>query len=227
MKKQLQGVIIVLSATITLMTSMTVSAQNAGNWSVKAGISQIMPKVDSGDMSAPVLPGTKVDVTDDSTAVIAASYMFTDNLSAEFQLSNPYTHALEGDGSIKGVGKLGRFESFPPALFVQWRFLEPKATFRPYIGLGLTYARFQKETGSGALTALTNTGSATPTTFTVDSKFGITPQAGVTYAINDKLFADLAVAKTYLKTTTHFSTGQKLDIRLDPLAVSLAIGYRF
>ena len=227
MKKQYQGAIIVLSAAIALTASTVVFAQSAGGWAVKAGINQITPKVDSGDMSAPALPGTKADVKSDTEAIVAASYMFTDHLSAEFHLGIPYTHVLEGDGSIKGVGKLGTVQSLPPTLFVQWRFLEPKATLRPYIGLGLTYARFQKETGSGALTAVTNTGSTTPTTFTVDSRFGITPQVGVTYAINDKWFADLAVTKTYLKTTTHFSTGQTMDLRLDPLALSFALGYRF
>lgn len=227
MKKQFQGAIIVLTATIALTASMAASAQSAGVWSVKAGINQITPKVESGDMSAPALPGTKADVKSDTEAIIAASYMFTDNLSAEFHLGIPYTHQLDGAGSIQGTGKLGTVESLPPTLFVQWRFLEPKATLRPYLGLGLTYARFQKETGSAALTAVTNTGNTTPTTFTVDSKFALTPQIGVTYAINDRWFADLAVTKTYLKTVTHFSTGQNMDIRLDPLAISFAIGYHF
>ncbi|MEO6353306.1 MAG: OmpW family outer membrane protein [Oxalobacteraceae bacterium] len=228
MRKQFQRAIIVLSATVVALTTSTaVLAQSAGVWSVKAGVNQITPKVKSDDMSAPALPGTKADIKSDTEAIIAASYMFTDNISAEFHLGIPYTHELVGDGSIKGVGKLGTVQSLPPTLYLQWRFLEPKATFRPYIGLGLTYARFQKETGSGALTAVTNTGSTTPTTFTVDSKFALTPQIGVTYAINEKWFADLAVTKTYLKTTTHFSTGQKLDIRLDPVAVSFAIGYHF
>ncbi|NMM36452.1 MAG: OmpW family protein [Glaciimonas sp.] len=227
MKTQFQGAIIVLSAAMALTTSMTASAQSAGVWSLKAGVNQITPKVDSGDMSAPALPRTKADVKSDTEAIIAVSYMFTDHISAEFHLGIPYTHELDGAGSINGVGKLGTVESLPPTLYLQWRFLEPKAMFRPYVGLGLTYARFQKETGSGALTAVTNTGSATPTTFTVDSKFALTPQIGITYAINEKWFADLAVTKTYLKTTTHFSTGQNMDMRLDPVAVSFAIGYHF
>lgn len=227
MKKQLQGAIIVLAFAAAATTSGSALAQSAGVWSLKAGINQITPKVKSGDMTAPALPGTKAGVESDTQAIIAANYMFTDDISAEFHLGIPYKHQLDGAGSIKGVGKLGTVQSLPPTLYLQWRFLEPKALFRPYVGLGLTYTRFQKETGSGALTATTNTGSTTPTTFTVDSKFALTPQIGVTYAINDKWFADLAVTKTYLKTTTHFSTVQKMDIRLDPVAVSFAIGYHF
>ena len=113
MKTQFQGAIIVLSAAIALTTSMTASAQSAGVWSVKVGVNQITPKVESGDMSAPALPGTKADVKSDTEAIIAASYMFTDHISAEFHLGIPYTHELDGDGSIKGVGKLGTVESLP------------------------------------------------------------------------------------------------------------------
>ena len=46
------------------------------------------------------------------------------------------------------------------AITAQYHFMEAKSAFRPYVGLGLTYAYFTKETGSGALTALTNTGSS-------------------------------------------------------------------
>ena len=47
-------------------------------------------------------------------------------------------------------------EQLPPTLLLQNRFLEVKSVFRPYVGPGVTYAIFQKETGSGTLTALIN-----------------------------------------------------------------------
>lgn len=226
-QQQLQGAIIVLAAVIAAASGSAALAQSAGSWSLKAGGSQLTPQVDSGNMSAPALPGTRIGLQRDTQAIIAAGYMLSDNLSAEFQLNSPYKHAVEGDGAIRGAGRLGTVESLLPTLFLQWRFLEPKALLRPYIGLGLSYVRFQKESGSGALTALTNTGSAVATRFSLDSRFALAPQAGLTYAINDQWFADLAVSKTYLKTTAHFSTGQKIDVRPDPLAVSVALGYRF
>ena len=212
----------------TAMTaSAAVSAQTAGTWSVKVGINKITPKVNSGDMSAPALPGTKADVASDTEPVLVINYMYTDHFAAELHLGAPYKHNFLGAGSISGTGKLGTAEVLPPTVFAQYRFMDAKSTFRPYVGLGLTYAYFQKETGSGAMTALTNTGSATPTTFKLDNAFGITSQAGVTYAINEKWFADVAVSKTFLKTTAHFSTGQTQDIKLDPVAVSVGIGYHF
>jgi outer membrane protein len=142
-------------------------------------------------------------------------------------LGTPYKHEIYGAGAVAGVGKTGTVEALPPSIFGQYHFLEEQALLRPYLGLGLTYAYFRKETGSGALTALTNTGSSTPTTFSVDSAWGLSMQAGTIYKIDDNWFGDLTVIKTYLKTKARFSTGQTVEMRLDPLAVSFALGYRF
>ena len=97
---------------------------------------------------------------------------------------------------------------------------------RPYVGLGLTYAKFYGEEGSGTLTALTNPGG-TPTRHKVDAAWGLSPQIGTTLLINDKWFVDASVIKTFLKTTTHLSTGQSITTKLDPLAFNLSIGYRY
>jgi outer membrane protein len=227
MNRNFEGAIKLLAVAAVVTASAAVSAQTAGTWSGKIGINKITPKVTSGDMSAPALPGTKADVGSDTEPVFIGSYMITDNISAELDLGLPYKHDLLGAGSISGTGKLGTAKVLPPTLFAQYRFLPASSAFRPYVGLGLTYAYFTAETGSGAMTALTNTGSSTPTTFKLDNAFGVTVQLGVTYAFNAKWFADVAVTKTYLKTTAHFSTGQTQDIKLDPVAVSAGIGYHF
>ncbi|MEB0030841.1 OmpW family outer membrane protein [Undibacterium sp. RTI2.1] len=227
MSKCFKGAINFAAVILALTASAAASAQSAGTWSAKVGINQLKPKVDSGDLSAPALPGTKADVGTDTEPVFVGSYMITDNISAELALGVPYKFDLKGAGAIAGTGKIGTTEALPPTIFVQYRFFEPKSTIRPYAGLGLTYSYFQKETGSGQMTALTNTGSPNPTTFKMDNKFCITTQLGATYAINEKWFADFALTKTFLKTTAHFSTGQTQNIKLDPLGISFGVGYHF
>lgn len=227
MKINFEGAIKLLAVATVTMASATVLAQTAGTWSAMVGVNKITPKVTSGDMSAPALPGTKADVGSDTEPVLFGSYMITDNISAELDLGLPYKHDLLGAGAISGTGKLGTAKVLPPTLLAQYRFLAAGSAFRPFVGVGLTYAYFTKETGSGAMTALTNTGSSTPTTFKLDNAFGATFQLGATYAINQKWFASAGVTKTYLKTTAHFSTGQTQDIKLDPVAVNVGIGYHF
>ncbi|MES2742909.1 MAG: OmpW family outer membrane protein [Pseudomonadota bacterium] len=210
----------------TALGANVASAQSAASWLAKVGVNKITPKVDSGDVSAPALPHTKADVESDTKPIFNVGYMITDNVAAELDLGVPYKHNLVGAGAIEGTGKLGSAEALPPTAFIQYRFLAPDVMLRPYVGLGITYAYFQKETGSGQLTAVLNTGGPA-TTFSLDNKFAASFQVGATLAFSPRWFADLAVVKTKLKTTAHYSTGQTQDITLDPLAVSVGLGYKF
>jgi len=216
---------------LALAAAMTVASaasaqQSAGTWIGTLGANKITPKVDSGNVSAPALPNTKTDVGSDTKPRFTVGYMLTDNISAELDLGLPYKHDLYGAGAINGTGKLATAEVLPPTAFIQYRFLKPDSMVRPYVGLGITYAMFQKERGSGQLTAVLNTGGA-PATFKLDDKWAASFQIGGTVKINDKWFLDASVIKTKLKTQAHYSTGQVQDVRLDPLAVNISIGYNF
>lgn len=201
-------------------------AQSAGTWQVKAGINTIAPKVTSSNLGAPSLPGTKIDVDAATTLIFTATYMYTDNFSVEGFLGLPYQHDIKGAGSAAGNGNLGTVTQVSPTVFGQYRFGAPASSFRPYVGLGLGYTYFYGEEGSGTLTALTNPGGP-PTTSSTDGAFGLSGQIGTTYELRDKWFLDASVIKTYLKTTTHLSTGQSIDVKLDPLSFNLSIGQRF
>ncbi len=226
MKLSLNSAVKVLAMMAAMVAASSASAQAAGDWTAKLGINKITPKVESGDVSAPALPGTKADVGANTRPILVFGYGITDNISAELDLGYPYKHTLYGAGSIQGTGKIGTVQSLPPTAFIQYRFFKPEAMLRPYVGVGLTYAYFNKETGSGALTALTNTGGA-PSTFRIDNKVAGTLQAGLVYNINSNWYADLTVTKSYLKTKVKFSTGQTQDMTLDPVAMAIGIGYKF
>lgn len=215
-----------LALAAAMTAASAASAQSAGTWLGTLGINKITPKVDSGDVSAPALPHTKADVEADTKPRFTVAYMVTDNISTELDLGLPYKHDLIGAGAIEGTGKVGSSEVLPPTIFAQYRFLAPAATVRPYVGLGLTYAYFQKERGSAQLTALLNTGGP-GSSFKLDNKFAASVQLGGTVRINQRWFVDASVIKTFLKTKVHFSTGQLQDVRLDPLAVNVSVGYQF
>ena len=201
-------------------------AQSAGTWMVKAGVNNITPKVDSGDLSPPSMPGTKIDVEGATSLIVTAAYMVTDNFSVEFYAGLPYEHDVVGDGAIAGVGKLGSVKQVSPTLFAQWRFFDAKAQFRPYVGLGLTYAYFYDEEGSGTLTALTNPGGP-PTHMSASSAWGLSPQIGAAYQFDQHWFVDGSIIKSFIKNTNTLSTGQTIDTKLDPLSANISVGYRF
>lgn len=226
MKVRMNSVAKTLIAAAALACAANASAQSAGQWTAKFGFNQLTPKVESGDISAPALPFTKADVSSDIQPVVIIAYGLTDNISLEGALGTPYKHKISGAGSIAGTGELGTVEALPPTLFAQYRFFAPTATFRPFVGIGATYAYFMKAKGSGKLTALTNPGGPS-TTFDIDNKFTYTAQAGVAMNFTERWFADVTLNKSRVRTDVHFSTGQTQHMKLDPVAVVLAVGYKF
>lgn len=215
-----------LLALATLAFCGSALAQKAGSFSASIGATHIAPSVDSGNLSAPSLPNTKVDVNANSQITGAINYMVTDNIAVHVPIGFGFKHEITGDGAIKGVGKLIETRALPITLIGQYRFLDANATFRPYLGAGLSYVKFYKETGTGTLTALTNPGGpATGAKF--DSKLAPTLQIGGIYNINEKWYLEASYAKTFLKTRATLTTGQTIDVKLDPSAYCLQVGYKF
>ncbi len=203
------------------------SAQSAGTWSARVGVTNLSPDVSSGNLSAPSFPNTKVDAKGNTQLSGGINYMLTDNLALDLPLATPFKHDLVGDGAIAGVGKLGSTKAIPATLLLQYRFNQANSAFRPYVALGLTYAYFYGERTTAALNGLTGGTLANPTTAKVDNKFGVLAQLGFVYNFNERWFMDASFSKSFLKTGIHLSSGQSINVKLNPNVFALGVGYRF
>ena len=212
---------------IALACASLAHAQTAGSMMVRAGVTNIKPNVDSGDLSAPSLPGTKAGINSASQVAGGITYMYTDNFSVDLPLALPFQHDIVGAGAIEGAGKIADVKALPVTLLAQWRFNGAKDAFRPYVGAGLTYAYFFGARGTSTLTALTGGNPAKPTTLSIGSKFAATVQIGAAYAVNKNWFVDGTYTYTPLNVTPTLSTGQTMDAKLNPSSLSLAVGYQF
>ena len=212
-----------------LVGSLTnTQAQTVGSWMVRIGGTQISPDVSSGDLSPPSVPGSKIDIKNANSVSGGLTYMVTDQISLDLPLSLPFKHEIVGAGTQDGVGTVIHAKSFPVTVFAQYRFLNPTSAFRPYVGVGLTYARFYQTRSTASLSAMTG---GNPTLTSIDSKFAFTPQIGFTYFFNEEWFADFMVAKTFLRTTALLKrpgqTTQAIIAKLYPWTYSLGLGYKF
>lgn len=202
-------------------------AQSAGSITVRAGVTQINPETESGDLSPVSFAGTKIDVKSASALTGGITYMLTDNIALDLPLAAGFKHDITGAGAINGVGKIGEVKALPVMLAVQWRFFDAKAALRPYIGLAPTYAKFYDTRTTASLTALTGGSPARPTKLDVESKWTVTGMVGLTYAINRRWSVEATALATPLKTKAKLSTGQTIDIKLDPLSYAVGVGYQF
>lgn len=210
-----------------LACAAAAQAQTAGTWMVRGGATTITPNVNSGDLSAPSLAGTKASINSSTKVSGGITYMLDNNISIDVPLSVPFQHDISGDGAVAGAGKIADVKALPVTVLAQWRFMEPTAAFRPYIGAGITYAAFYGARSTSTLTAITGGSPSNPTTLSIDSKWAATVQLGASVAINSNWFLDANYTYTPLSTRTTLSTGQTQDIKLDPSSVSLTVGYKF
>ena len=222
MKKTTQA-LIVLAALSSCGLAM---AQKAGSISASIGVTQISPSVSSGNLSAPSLPGSQVGVSNNSQITGAVNYMVTDNIAVHLPIGFGFKLDVYGTGAIAGLGKLANSKALPITLIGQYRFLDANATFRPYLGAGATYVKFYKTNGTGVLTAITNPGGPA-TNVSFESKLAPTFQLGGIYNFNEKWYLELAYSKTLVTTRGTLSTGQTIDVKLDPNAYCLQVGYKF
>ena len=214
-------------AALALLSVGTAQAQSAGSYILRAGGTMIKPEVESGDLSAPSLVGTKIDVEKASQFTGGITYMWTDNIAIDLPLGVAFKHDVVGAGAIAGVGVLGTVKSLPVTLLAQYRFGEPSSMLRPYVAAGATYARFFKPKATAALSGLTGGTPSNPTLLTMKSAAGPALQAGLAVNLGSRWSLDADVKKVFLKTTGTLSTGQTINTKLNPLAVSIGVGYSF
>ncbi|MFG6414533.1 OmpW family protein [Roseateles sp. DC23W] len=217
-----------LGALAALLVSGGAFAQSAGSIVVYGGGVQIQPQVDSGDLTAPSLAGTKIDVKKASQFVGGVTYYWTDNISIDLPIAlGPFKHDVIGAGAIDGVGTLGTVKALPITLLAQYRFGQADSVLRPFVGAGLTYGYFYKPKATAVLSGITGGTPSNPTTLSMKNKLGTTVELGAAYNITRDWSASLAVTKTFLKTTGSLSTGQTIETTLDPVSIKFGIGYRF
>jgi outer membrane protein len=216
----------ILMALGLLAAATGANAQKAGSMSLEVGITHMAPQVSSGDLSPPAFPNTKSDVSSANGLTGAFNYMMSDNIAINIPLGLGFKHDVIGAARAQGFGKLATVRALPITVLGQYRFGQPNDTIRPYLGGGLAFVKFYKETGSAALTALTNPGGA-PVTLSVESKLAPVIQLGMIYNVNEKWFLNAHYAKTFVTADTRFSTGQTQSIKLNPNAFSVAVGYKF
>jgi len=215
-----------LVATAALCGVGAAQAQVAGQVLVKLGWNKIIPKVKSDDLTAPSLPGSKIDIKSASALFFTATYMITDDISVEALGGLPYKHDIVGAGAVAGVGKIGSIHQISPTVLLQYRFLPADGPFRPYVGAGPTFAKFYGSKGSAALTAVTNPGGPA-TTIGGDTEWGATVEVGGNYKIDKNWFIDAALLKTFISTKATLSTGQTTKAKLNPIAINASVGYTF
>ncbi|TIS48857.1 MAG: OmpW family protein, partial [Mesorhizobium sp.] len=124
---------------------------------------------------------------------------------------------IAGQGTIGGLGNIGKVWLLPPTFTLQYHFTDLGA-FKPYVGAGVNYTIFyNQDTGSADALKVKNT-------------FGTALQVGFDYMVDQHWGLNFDVKKLFLKPDFDVTVaGAKLTgkAELDPWLIGAGVTYRF
>lgn len=210
--------LVALSA--ALVAAFPAAAQQAvaeGNWLIRARVLNVETANGSTPIGALGVPADAIQVEDKIYPELDISYFFTKNFAAELILTVPQKHDVTVRSSAVGRIDAGSFYLLPPTLTAQWHF-NPEGTFRPYVGVGVTYSDYSHVKLSAAGINLNLD----------DDYFGPAIQAGFDVKIGKQWFLNFDVKKAHVRSDLKTDAGVKLSrLKVDPLLIGVGIGYRF
>lgn len=197
--------LIVMAALALAAASTPATAADAASpWLVRAGVSQIAPKSDNGNLSV-----GKATVDSRVGPSLNVAYYFTAHWAVDVLAALPFKH----DFSINGTNA-GNTKHLPPTVTLQYHFL-PQARIQPYVGLGLNYTLFMDEQ--------LNSGNE----LDMEPSFGLAFQAGLDVPLNNRWRVGLDARFIDIDSKARVD-GQSIGkINIDPMVYSLNLGYRF
>lgn len=212
MKHQLALVL----ATAALASTAAHAAE--GSWMVQARAVNLDMANESAAIPALAVPNDAIQVSNKTIPEVDVSYFVTKNLAAELILTYPQKHDVNVTGSALGPFKAGTFKHLPPTLTLQYHFM-PDAQFRPYVGAGINYTKI-----SGVSLAVPGV-----TGLRLDSdSVGGALQLGCDVKVAENVYVNFDIKKIYIRSDVRSTAGAKLsEVKLDPLAVGVGIGWRF
>jgi outer membrane protein len=229
-----------IAALLALVSVTAAQAQQAGDTIVAIGLARVAPSISLGPLTTVgPLADTFNGVTSGATA--SAGYaetlsfsvlqMFTNNVAVEFSLGVPPTINLDVRLSSTVLPRAAKADVLTPAAVVKYLFNSPADKWRPYVGLGLTYASFDKVTADTTNATVNALGG---TSASLSSSWAPVYSLGLIYNFTERLSLNALVAYIPLKSDVTFvgpglsgpitTTG---SLELNPTDYVVRIGYKF
>jgi len=206
---------LIAAALLSTGFASSVSAHQAGDIIVRAGVAVVAPNESSQDVAG----NGEFGVDDNTQLGLNFGYMLTDNIGIELLAASPFTH----DISLDGVGKIAETKHLPPTLVAQYYFGSADSKLRPYIGAGVNFTNFFDN-------EFTNDLNGALTDLSLGNSWGLAAQVGLDYQINKNWLVNASVWYAQISTDVDFKlAGDAVTIEtdIDPWVYMVSVGYTF
>ncbi len=235
-----------VAATAASVIAPMVSAYQAGDTILRAGVAYVVPNKFSetgyyvakkeGEAEFAVIGNTNIEKPDNATKLGAAlTYMVSDQFGLELSSVTPYKQSMKLDGTIHSKGtrlpdfdysgslKVGSIKAMPINLILQAYLLKSDSPFQPYVGAGINYTNYSTSDKDNHLSK-----------FDASNTWGGVAQIGADYKLTENLL--LNAAATYNQSATDIKVALKPEtaagieeknVSLDPWTFQVGLGYKF
>ncbi|TKB46440.1 OmpW/AlkL family protein [Thalassotalea mangrovi] len=231
MKKQ-----IVTMAVLTALLTPMVHANEAGDWVIRAGATNVDPDSGSSGVYVEALGGDtplSVSVDDNTQLGLNFAYFFSPNWAFELLAATPFEHDViinDPSGIAPGIfgvpvdgATLASVKHLPPTLSVLYYF-STAGSFQPYVGLGLNYTTFFEESFKSGPSSLGFND------LELDDSWGYSAQVGLDFYFSESWLINASARYIDIETDATFNIGEiagSADVGVDPMVYSIMLGYKF
>ncbi len=228
------------AAAILLALASSIYAQKAGDNVLGVGIANVSPAVSLGQLNS-VGPaaapfnaanaGASASSSSVNTLSLGWLHMYTDNIATELSLGIPPklnldVHLASGDHPGAASARI-----LTPALVAKYLFNTPTDQWRPYLGLGITYAWFRDIETNTSDPLVNQLGGSSAS---LSSSWAPVYNVGLIYNINPKWSINGSVSYIPLSTNATFNgagrgTGTTTSgkLKLNTTDIVIRVGYTF
>lgn len=229
-----------LCSALALASAATTASAQAQKNIFRFGVTHVEPHASASDATGPFLlgppSGVSLDVKNQDTAFFSYARTLDDRFEVELAMGLPPKHdvtARLNPGIVPGhiysafQGQtIARIRQVAPTLFLNYKFGEANSTWRPFVGVGVNYTKFDKRESTATGNAL----NGGPTDLQLKDSWGLALQAGVSYRLNERWSLNASVATAQVKTQLTATTAgavRNIDIKFRPQVFILSAGYSF
>lgn len=188
-----------------LFAAMPVAqAQDSGSFIVRARAVHL----DSADKDS---TGLGLTINNKWLPEVDISYFFTPNLATELILTYPQKQTV--NSTVVG-GDIGTFKHLPPTLTLQYHVTGIQG-FRPYVGLGVNYTNISSVKILNGAVGLKH------------NSYGWAAQFGADIPLGGGWLVNLDAKKVKIGTNVYLNGVDQGKFKVDPLLLSVGLGYRF
>lgn len=179
-------------------------AQDSGSFIVRARAVHL----DSANKDS---TGLGLTINDKWIPEVDLTYFLTPNLAAELILTYPQKQTV--NSTVVG-GDIGSFKHLPPTLTFQYHVTGIQG-FRPYVGLGVNYTNISSVKILNGAVGLKH------------NSYGWAAQIGADIPLGGGWLLNLDAKKVKIGTNVYLNGADQGKFRVDPVLLSVGVGYRF